>query len=168
MKAWLLTLAALPCLPSLAEEPWSVDARHPVLSAPAAKPKPVPLAARPLSALVRLYQKHVSPHDGPRCILTPTCSEYARQALAKRGLLMGAFLAAARLIEEHDRIAHAPVAVVHGHPRGWDPVTPSRPPPRGPLATPRLRGFQVPGRWDGDLALDARAWMLLGRKRRLP
>ena len=41
-------------------------------------------------------------------------------------------------------------------------------PPRGAAARTFPRGFQEPGCLDGDEALDARAWIILGRKRRLP
>ena len=154
-----------------------MDARHPVFSAPAARPAKVPLAARPLRALLGLYQKYLSPLDGPRCLLTPTCSEFARKALAKHGALLGSFLTADRLMQEHEASARSPVVFVHGHPRGWDPVEaedfwwargPQPLAPRGLPARTFSRGFQEAGCFSGDEALDAHAWASLGRKRRLP
>jgi putative membrane protein insertion efficiency factor len=51
---------------------------------------------------IRLYQGAVSPHLGPaNCRFTPTCSEYARQALAKHGLRRGGRLTLARLARCH-------------------------------------------------------------------
>lgn len=48
--------------------------------------------------LIRLYQKNISPLKIPCCRFTPTCSEYAVQALQKRGLLVGGFLAVRRIL----------------------------------------------------------------------
>ena len=49
--------------------------------------------------LIRLYQKYLSPlKRNPHCIYTPTCSEYAIQALQKHGLVKGSLLAAWRIL----------------------------------------------------------------------
>jgi len=50
-----------------------------------------------LVALVRVYQLVVSPHVPRSCRYTPTCSEYARQALQKYGAIKGSVLALHRL-----------------------------------------------------------------------
>ena len=42
-----------------------------------------------LLAALRWYKRSVSPLLPPACRYTPTCSEYARQALARHGLLLG-------------------------------------------------------------------------------
>ena len=39
------------------------------------------------------YQKVISPYTPPSCRFTPTCSEYARQALLKHGPIKGLWLA---------------------------------------------------------------------------
>ena len=54
-----------------------------------------------LLALVRFYQKHVSPLFPARCRYIPTCSEYARQALEKYGAAKGGFLALKRFLRCH-------------------------------------------------------------------
>ena len=36
-----------------------------------------------LLALIRMYQKHVSPAFPPRCRFIPTCSQYAAEAISK-------------------------------------------------------------------------------------
>ena len=51
-----------------------------------------------LVVLVRAYQRLVSPLLPASCRYTPTCSEYAAQALARHGLLRGVWLAAGRLL----------------------------------------------------------------------
>lgn len=46
------------------------------------------------------YRNAISPLDGVRCGLYPTCSGYATDAVRKHGALAGGFLAADRLIHE--------------------------------------------------------------------
>ena len=50
---------------------------------------------------VRFYQKCISPFTPPSCRFTPTCSEYARQALIKHGPLKGTWLAVRRICRCH-------------------------------------------------------------------
>ena len=47
---------------------------------------------------VRFYQIAISPLLGPSCRFTPTCSEYARQAILKHGPFKGLWLAVRRLL----------------------------------------------------------------------
>ena len=49
-------------------------------------------------ALLRLYQVVLSSQDGPRCMFHPSCSEYAKQALAERGVVVGTLLAVDRYL----------------------------------------------------------------------
>ena len=52
--------------------------------------------------LINLYRKSISPLKGrPSCIYTPTCSQYAIQALEKYGFLKGGFLAVKRILRCH-------------------------------------------------------------------
>jgi putative membrane protein insertion efficiency factor len=51
-----------------------------------------------LVAAVRVYQREVSPHRGPCCSFTPTCSEYAVQALEGHGARRGSWLTVRRLL----------------------------------------------------------------------
>lgn len=49
--------------------------------------------------LIRLYQKYLSPLKGrATCIYTPTCSQYAIEALEKYGLIKGGCLAVWRIL----------------------------------------------------------------------
>lgn len=50
---------------------------------------------------IRFYQLYISPLLGPSCRFTPTCSEYARQALLKHGPVKGLWLAVRRLLRCH-------------------------------------------------------------------
>ena len=55
----------------------------------------------PLIALIRVYQWGISPLFGPKCRYTPTCSQYAVEALRKHGLLKGSWLAIRRIARCH-------------------------------------------------------------------
>jgi putative membrane protein insertion efficiency factor len=52
---------------------------------------------KPLIALVRFYQKFISPLTPPSCRYTPTCSQYAIEALQKHGVFRGGWLAIKRI-----------------------------------------------------------------------
>lgn len=49
-------------------------------------------------AALRGYKRHVSPLLPPACRYTPTCSEYALEAVERYGVLKGTALAAKRLL----------------------------------------------------------------------
>jgi len=48
-----------------------------------------------------IYQKAISPYTPPSCRFTPTCSEYARQAIIKHGPFKGLYLAVRRILRCH-------------------------------------------------------------------
>ncbi len=60
---------------------------------------------------IRIYQRHISRWTPSACRFTPTCSEYAAQALAKYGVLKGSALALRRICRCHPF-----------QPGGYDPV----------------------------------------------
>lgn len=64
-----------------------------------------------LIALVRFYQKFISPGLPPSCRFAPTCSQYTLEALQRHGAIKGAWLGARRLVRCHP-----------WHPGGYDPV----------------------------------------------
>jgi putative membrane protein insertion efficiency factor len=55
----------------------------------------------PFILLIRVYQLVISPLLGPKCRYTPTCSQYALEALKKYGLFKGSWLAAKRIARCH-------------------------------------------------------------------
>jgi putative membrane protein insertion efficiency factor len=65
----------------------------------------------PFIALIKLYQWVISPFLGPKCRFTPTCSQYAIEALKKHGLIKGSWLTIKRLSRCHPWGGH-----------GYDPV----------------------------------------------
>ncbi|MBI5787249.1 MAG: membrane protein insertion efficiency factor YidD [Candidatus Schekmanbacteria bacterium] len=50
---------------------------------------------------VVFFQRVISPVDGPRCQLYPTCSQYGRQAIQKHGAFLGFILSAERLMRDN-------------------------------------------------------------------
>jgi putative membrane protein insertion efficiency factor len=52
-------------------------------------------------ALIRMYQKTISPALPPLCRFVPSCSEYAYQSIAKYGVLRGGWMALRRLSRCH-------------------------------------------------------------------
>ncbi|MDP9268547.1 MAG: membrane protein insertion efficiency factor YidD [Acidobacteriota bacterium] len=54
-----------------------------------------------LQGILRAYQRWISPSLPPTCRYTPTCSQYAIEALEQRGLLVGTALAAWRVLRCH-------------------------------------------------------------------
>lgn len=66
-----------------------------------------------LGGLISLYQLLISPLLGERCRFHPTCSEYAKEAIAAHGVIRGTWLSAGRLARCHP-----------WHQGGVDPVPP--------------------------------------------
>ena len=54
-----------------------------------------------LLALIRFYQKAISPAFPARCRYSPTCSRYAYEAITKYGALKGGYLALKRFLRCH-------------------------------------------------------------------
>ena len=50
---------------------------------------------------IRFYRKFISPLTPPSCRFTPTCSEYAIQAITKHGPFKGTWLAVKRVLRCH-------------------------------------------------------------------
>jgi putative membrane protein insertion efficiency factor len=61
--------------------------------------------------LIRLYQVLLSPLMPPSCRFTPSCSNYAIEAVRRHGFCAGMLLAMKRLVRCHP-----------GNPGGYDPV----------------------------------------------
>lgn len=54
--------------------------------------------AQMLIAPIRFYQRYISPLTPPACRFTPTCSQYAIEALRKHGPIKGLALAIWRIL----------------------------------------------------------------------
>ena len=64
-----------------------------------------------LLGLIRFYQRAISPYFPPCCRYTPTCSQYALEAVKKYGPFKGGYLALRRILRCNPF-----------HPGGYDPV----------------------------------------------
>ena len=51
-----------------------------------------------LMGLIRFYQRAISPYFPPCCRYTPTCSQYALEAVERYGVLKGGYLAFRRFL----------------------------------------------------------------------
>ena len=69
------------------------------------------LPVRSLIFLIELYRHTVSPLRLPTCRFTPTCSQYAVDALSEHGLIRGGWLTSVRLVK-----------CGPWHRGGWDPI----------------------------------------------
>jgi putative membrane protein insertion efficiency factor len=52
-------------------------------------------------AVIRFYRRGISPFTPPACRFSPTCSEYAREAIEKYGAGKGGWMALRRLFRCH-------------------------------------------------------------------
>ena len=59
------------------------------------------IIAWPFLMLIKFYRICISPLLGPHCRYTPTCSQYAYQAISKYGIIKGGWLALKRLLRCH-------------------------------------------------------------------
>jgi putative membrane protein insertion efficiency factor len=57
--------------------------------------------SRFLIGTIKFYQRAISPFLPPACRFTPTCSEYALQAIRAKGAMRGSGLALKRLARCH-------------------------------------------------------------------
>ncbi|MBO5604525.1 MAG: membrane protein insertion efficiency factor YidD [Acidaminococcaceae bacterium] len=62
-------------------------------------------------SLIRLYQLFISPLLGNNCRYYPTCSQYAIEAIEKKGIIKGSWMAVKRICRCHP-----------WHDGGYDPV----------------------------------------------
>ena len=53
----------------------------------------------PLIKIIKFYQILISPHLGSNCKFSPTCSNYAIEALRKHGLIKGFYLSLIRILK---------------------------------------------------------------------
>ncbi len=60
---------------------------------------------------IRFYRAYISPLKPPSCRFTPTCSQYAMEAIMKHGPFKGLYLSVRRILRCHPWGGH-----------GYDPV----------------------------------------------
>jgi putative membrane protein insertion efficiency factor len=74
---------------------------------------------RILVALIRFYQRAISPHLPPACRYHPTCSQYALTAVSRFGALRGGWMSVKRILRcnpfskgGYDPVPELPDAVI--------------------------------------------------------
>ncbi|MEN2985765.1 MAG: membrane protein insertion efficiency factor YidD [Thermodesulfovibrionaceae bacterium] len=68
------------------------------------------LVSKPIIQIIKFYRKYISPFMPPVCRFTPTCSEYAEEAV-KKYKIKGLYLTVKRILKCHPF-----------HPGGYDPL----------------------------------------------
>lgn len=74
-------------------------------------PRKRSMPGRLMVALIRLYQRCLSPLLPPSCRFTPSCSQYTIEAISRYGLFKGSFMSAWRILRCNPFCKG-----------GWDPV----------------------------------------------
>lgn len=81
------------------------------------------ISFNPLKTGTQFFQTFISPVDGPRCSMVPTCSGYAIEAAEEHGFFLGVLLTVDRLLHEVEVDFHTKPKHVSGRIRWEDPVS---------------------------------------------
>ena len=76
----------------------------------------------PFSFMIGMYKRYISPIDGDRCPMYPSCSSFAEQAVREKGLT-GIFLSFDRLLRCGRDLKEYPLVFIDRRPLHYDPVT---------------------------------------------
>jgi len=76
----------------------------------------------PLKHLVEFYKDYISPIDGSRCPMYPSCSQYSIECFEKHGLIMGWLMTCDRLFHEADEMKQSSMILINNRFRFYDPV----------------------------------------------
>ncbi|OGP05957.1 MAG: hypothetical protein A2Z91_05155 [Deltaproteobacteria bacterium GWA2_38_16] len=98
-------------------DPWSVTEKAPVM-------KEEGFWNQRFEYGFYFYQKVLSPADGARCGMYPTCADYGYQAIQKHGPLLGGWMATDRYMRDNGR-GNSFYSLIEkfGHRRLFDPVS---------------------------------------------
>ena len=122
----LVFLFMLSMIEPLVAEPWSISPGSPVIAE-----RSFVLRAQDDSFWNNrfdygyyFYQKAITPADGPRCGLYPTCADYGYQAIQKHGPFLGGWMATDRLMRDNGKNMETyPLIDKFGKMRHYDPVS---------------------------------------------
>lgn len=74
-------------------------------------------------AAIHTFQTVISPVDGDRCFMVPSCSDYGREAIEKHGFFMGWIMTCDRLVRcGHDELYQSDPLIRGGEIYCVDPV----------------------------------------------
>ena len=119
-----LILAILPLLGLINDpgrEPWGVDAELAVKPSEITARQPS-RSTRVCQSMIRFYQNHISPINGPRSSYLPSSSQYAYDAISKYGVFKGIALGCDRLMRENGETWFYPITATDIGERKLDPV----------------------------------------------
>ena len=68
------------------------------------------------------FQEVISPTDGDRCAMAPSCSTFGLQAVKKHGFVLGTIMTTARLIHEREEVKYSLKIKTDNGYRFYDPV----------------------------------------------
>ncbi len=124
--ALFIFAATIPCL---SEEPWSNSEKAPVIREEILRGHNI-LAPQDNFWNNRFdhgyyfYQKMISPADGARCGMIPTCADFGYQAIQKHGPILGGWMATDRFMRDHGKEEqNYPLIEKFGRMRLSDPVS---------------------------------------------
>lgn len=124
----VIAAASVRPIPAQGWGPWSVEDTAPLMLPPETAESPQARSDREsvlatfLIRSVRFFQQVISPVDGTRCTMTPTCSHFSIQAIEAHGPFVGFMMTADRIVHEHEEQKYVPM-VRHGATlRYYDPV----------------------------------------------
>lgn len=100
--------------------PWDFTSRE-IISI--GSKKELSFSASILKGGLVIFSRYISPVDGDRCFLYPTCAAYSKEAVGKHGFLLGIFLTVDRLIHEGNEMDTAPLIRIGNRLRYLDPVS---------------------------------------------
>ncbi|OEU51727.1 MAG: hypothetical protein BA868_06140 [Desulfobacterales bacterium C00003106] len=84
--------------------------------------RPRQSSVNPVRDLVVIFRDFISPVDGDRCPMYPSCSQYSIQSFEKHGLIIGWMMTCDRLLHEADEMRRVPAILVGDHYRFYDPL----------------------------------------------
>jgi putative membrane protein insertion efficiency factor len=72
---------------------------------------------------IKIYQDYISPIDGDRCTMYPSCSQYSKIAFKKHGFIKGFIMTCDRLLRcGGDEMKVSKIIVIKGNRYIYDPV----------------------------------------------
>jgi Putative membrane protein insertion efficiency factor len=102
------------------EEPWGKKGSAGVPGQVAAQPPSA--GQKAAGGLIGIFREYISPVDGDRCPMYPTCSQYSLEAIRKHGVAIGFVMTFDRLMHESDEIRRTPQVKIYDSYRYYDPV----------------------------------------------
>jgi putative component of membrane protein insertase Oxa1/YidC/SpoIIIJ protein YidD len=79
------------------------------------------------SFLFSTYKTYISPADGSRCPMHPSCSTYSKEAFKTRGIFMATLLTCDRLIRCGSDLDKYEFTLINGKYRRYDPLNLKKP-----------------------------------------